>query len=60
MESVLQNWSEKVTGRIHQIEARPTTFTEHLQDLDTALTEQTRQTKALVDAVNKLLATRKS
>ena len=60
MESALQNWSTKIGDRIQQIEARQTALTEHLQDLDTALTEQTQQTKALVDAVNKLLATRKS
>lgn len=60
MESALQDWSAKVGGRIQQIEARQTALTEHLQDLETALTEQTRQTKALVDAVNKLLSTQKN
>ena len=60
MESALQDWSAKIGERIRQIEARQTALTEHLQDLDIALTEQTQQTKALVDAVNKLLATRKS
>jgi hypothetical protein len=60
MESALQDWSAKIGERIRQIEARQTALTAHLQDLDTALTEQTRQTKALVDAVNKLLATRNS
>lgn len=60
MESALRDYSAKVGARIQQIEARQTALTEYLQDLDTALTEQTRQTKALVDAVNKLLATRKS
>ena len=60
MESALRDYSAKVGARIQQIEARQTALTAHLQDLDTALTEQTRQTTALVDAVNKLLATRKS
>ena len=60
MESALQDYSAKVGARIQAIEARQTALTEHLQDLGTALTEQTQQTKALVDAVNKLLATWKS
>ncbi len=60
MESALRDYSAKVGARIQQIEARQSALTEHLQDLETALTEQTRQTKALVDAVNKLLVTRKS
>ena len=60
MESALREYSAKVGARIQQIEARQSALTEHLQDLETALTEQTRQTKALVDAVNKLLVTRKS
>jgi uncharacterized coiled-coil protein SlyX len=60
MESALRDFSAKVGARIQEIEARQTALTAHLQDLETALTEQTRQTKALVDAVNKLLATRKS
>lgn len=60
MESALRDYSAKVGARIKEIEARQSALTEHLQDLDAALTEQTRQTKALVDAVNKLLVTRKS
>ncbi|MFN3313931.1 MAG: hypothetical protein ACK46Q_10735 [Hyphomonas sp.] len=60
MESALRDYSGKVGARIKEIEARQTALTEHLKDLDTALTEQTQQTKALVDAVNRLLATRKS
>ena len=60
MESALRDYSVKVGARIKEIEARQTALTEHLLDLDTALTEQTQQTKALVDAVNKLLAIRKS
>ena len=60
MESALQNWSVKIGERVRQIEARQTALIEHLQDLDTALTEQTQQTKVLIDAVNKLLAARKS
>ena len=60
MESALRDYSLRVGARIQAIETRQTALTEHLKDLDTALTEQTQQTKALVDAVNKLLATRKS
>ncbi len=59
MESALQDYSAKVGARIKEIEARQTALTAHLQDLDTALSEQTRQTKALVDAVNRLLAAQK-
>ena len=59
MESALRDYSVKVGARIQAIEARQTDLTAHLQDLDTALTEQTRQTKALVDAVNRLLAAQK-
>lgn len=60
MESALRDYSAKVGARIKELEARQSALTAHLQDLDAALTEQTRQTKALIDAVNKLLATRKS
>ena len=60
MESALRDYSAKVGARIKEIEARQTALTSHLQALDTALSEQTRQTKALVDAVNRLLATPKS
>jgi uncharacterized coiled-coil protein SlyX len=60
MESALRDYSAKVGARIKEIEARQTYLTAHLQDLDTALTEQTQQTKALVDAVNRLLAAQKS
>jgi hypothetical protein len=60
MESALREYSGKVGGRIKEIEAQQSALSAHLQDLDTALTEQTRQTKALVDAVNKLLSTQKS
>lgn len=59
MESVLQDFSAKVGGRIQQIEARQAALTKQLQALDTALREQTQQTEALVDAVNKLLAAQK-
>ena len=59
MESTLRDFSAKVGDRIQQIEARQTALTEHLQTLDTALREQTQQTKALVDAVNKLLSAQK-
>jgi F0F1-type ATP synthase membrane subunit b/b' len=59
MESALRDYSAKVGARIQQIEARQSDLTAHLQDLDTALTEQTQQTKALVDAVNRLLAVQK-
>ena len=60
MESALQDWSAKIGDRIQQIEARQTALTEQLQNLDKALTEQTQQTKALVDAVNKFLSKLKS
>ena len=60
MESALREYSGKVGGRIKALEAQQNALSAHLQDLDTALTEQTWQTKALVDAVNKLLSTQKS
>jgi uncharacterized coiled-coil protein SlyX len=60
MESALHDFSAKVGARIQQIEERQSALTAHLQDLDTALTEQTQQTEALVDAVNKLLKKLKS
>lgn len=59
MESALRDFSAKVGARIKEIEERQSALTAHLQDLDTALTEQTQQTNDLVDAVNRLLNAQK-
>ena len=60
MESALRDYSAKVGARIQQIEARQRDLTAQVDLLAKALDDHTTQTKALVDAVNKLLATRKS
>jgi hypothetical protein len=59
MESALRDYSLRVGARIKAIETRQRDLTEHLQDLDAALTEQTQQTTALIDAVNRLLTAQK-
>lgn len=59
MESALRDFSAKVGARIEEIEARQSALTAHLQDLDTALIEQTQQTNDLVDAVTRLLTAQK-
>jgi hypothetical protein len=60
MESALRDYSAKVGARIQQIEARQRDLTAQVDLLAKALDDHTAQTKAFVDAVNRLLAIRKS
>ena len=60
MESVLRDYSAKVGARIQQIEARQRDLTAQVDLLAKALDDHTAQTKALVDAVNRLLTAQKS
>lgn len=55
--SALSALSATIGRRIAEIERRQTALSAHLDALATALRQQTLQTTALVDAVNKLLAT---
>ena len=52
----LEEFSARVGERMQEIEQRQSNLTAHLEDLATALTRQTQETKALVNAVNRLLA----
>ena len=47
---------EEAGERIEAIEQRQEALSAHLDDLATALTRQTLQTRALIDAVNRLLS----
>ena len=55
--SALSALSATIGRRIVEIERRQTALSAHLDALATALTTQSLQTTALVDAVNRLLAT---
>ena len=54
--SALSALSRQAGTRIEAIEQKQEALSAHLDDLATALTTQTLQTRALVDAVNKLMA----
>lgn len=55
----LSELSESIGERVSGIEQQQKSLTAHLDDLGTALTEQTNETSALVDAVNRLMRAQK-
>lgn len=59
MESALRDYSVKVGARIQAIETRQRDLTAQVDLLAKALDDHTAQTKALVDAVNRLLNAQK-
>ena len=54
--SALSALSRRAGERIEAIEQRQEALSAHLDDLATALTKQTLHTRALIDAVNRLLS----
>lgn len=60
MESALRDTSTKAGARMQEVERRQNALSAQVDLLAKALDAQTRQTKALVDAVNRLLSTRQS
>ena len=59
MENALQDYSGKVGARIKGIEQRQSDLTAQVDLLAKALDDHSAQTKALVDAVNRLLTAQK-
>ena len=54
--SALSDLSTAIGRRIAEIEERQEALSAHLDDLASALTRQTLHTRALIDAVNRLMA----